>query len=204
MELEVYNTEKKKVGEVKAPEFLSSKPRSGLVFQVVTQQLTNQRQGNSRVKNRHEVHGSTRKIYRQKGTGRARHGDIKAPLFVGGGRVFGPKPREWSSTLPAEIRRGAMRDLLATKQAEGKLWLLDSLVLQKPRTKELSALFEKFGALTGLLVFSSQDTNVEKSVRNLARCRGVRWESVTATDLLGCSHLLMTQEAFQRFVERYS
>ncbi|MBI2083827.1 MAG: 50S ribosomal protein L4 [Deltaproteobacteria bacterium] len=204
MQLEVYNSEKKKVGQVAAPEFLSSRPRNGLIYQVVVQQLTNQREGNSRVKNRHEVTGSTRKIYRQKGTGRARHGDIKAPLFVGGGRAFGPKPRDWSSVLPKKIRDGALRDLVVSKQAEGKLWLLDSLTFPKPKTKEMKTLFEKFGAPSGLLVFSEKNLNLEKSIRNLEKFKGAHWEALSVKDLLHYDHLLMTKEAFQRFVERYS
>ncbi|MBI2981507.1 MAG: 50S ribosomal protein L4 [Deltaproteobacteria bacterium] len=204
MQLEVYNSGKKKVGEVKAPEFLSSKPREGLIYQVAVQQLANRRQGNARVKNRHEVTGSTRKIYRQKGTGRARHGDVKAPLFVGGGRAFGPKPRDWSSVLPRKIREGAIRDLLAMKQAEGKLWLLDSFQLSKPKTKEVASLFASFGATSGLLVTSEKNSNIEKSVRNLPRHKGAHWEALSVTDLLGYEHLLMTQEAFEKFAERYS
>src|SRR3989338_8275282 len=128
MELKVYNHQKKEVGKIPLPEALfGEKPRKGLIHQVVVQQAVNRRQGNAHVKSRHHVSGSTRKIYRQKGTGRARHGDIKAPLFVGGGRAFGPKPRDYEVRLPQKIRHAALREAVLIRKLEGKLWIIDQL-----------------------------------------------------------------------------
>ncbi len=202
MEITVYNMQKKKVGSVNLPGDATDKVSTGRIYQVVVQQRTNQRQGNARVKNRHEVSGSTRKIYRQKGTGRARHGDIKAPLFVGGGQAFGPKPRDWRSTVPEKIRRGALRDLLSLKGAENKLWLVESVSFEKPKTKEARAFFEKFKIPAALLVLEKPDEIVEKSVRNLEGFRVRSVDAVSAVDLLHYDHLVLTQKAYERLVAR--
>lgn len=202
MDLTVYSMEKKKVGEVAWPEAFKS--NAARIYQVVVQQRTNERQGNARVKNRHEVSGSTRKIYRQKGTGRARHGDIKAPLFVGGGRAFGPKPRDWHSTLPEKIRQGAVRDLVSLKHEEKKLWLIDTLELPEPKTKKMAAFFAKFEIPSGLLVLAKRNPTVEKSVRNLAKFKVAPVDSLRALDLLRYEHLVVTREAYDEILKRYA
>ncbi len=204
MELTVYNMEKKEIGRVPMPEGLAGvKVNSARIYQTVVQQQVNRRQGNARVKNRHEVSGSTRKIYRQKGTGRARHGDIKAPLFVGGGQAFGPKPREWRSNLPAKIRQGAIRDLLGLKGKEGKLWIVDRLELPEPKTRRMADFFKAFGLSSGLLLLEAAMPTVEKSVRNLARFKAITVGALNAVDLMKYDHLLMTRAAYDRCVERY-
>ncbi len=203
MDLAIYNSEKKKVGQVTWPtDSFGEKSRPARIHQVVVQQLENRRQGNARVKNRHEVRGSTRKIYRQKGTGNARHGDIKAPLFVGGGRAFGPKPRDWSSPIPQAIRRGAIRDLLCLKRDEEKFVVLDKIEMEKPKTKELAAFFAKFGIRSGLLVLGVKNPNVEKSVRNLALFKVSRADSLEAVDILRYEHLILTREAYDHLEKR--
>ena len=204
MELTIYNSGKKKIGQVEWPEAIFKQVRTALIHQVVVQQLENRRQGNARVKNRHEVAGSTRKIYRQKGTGGARHGDIKAPLFVGGGRAFGPKPRDWSAVIPQKIRQGALRDLVAIKQKEAKLWVIDQLTMDKPKTKEMSQFFEKFEIPSALLVLGEKNLNVERSVRNLPTFKAARVESLEPIDLLHYEHVIFTQGAFDKLIARLS
>ena len=203
MELAIYDMDKKKVGETAWPEsVLGTYVNRARIYQVVVGQLENRRQGNANVKTRHEVSGSTRKIVRQKGTGGARHGDIKAPLFVGGGRAFGPKTRDWSKPIPEKIRRGAMKDLLCLKKQEEKLWLLEKLDLEKPKTKTMAELFAKFGIPSGLVILGSKNSAVEKSIRNLARFKVAQLNSMSATDLLRYDHLIMTREAYDQFVKR--
>ena len=203
MELKVYNHQKKEVGKIPWPEALfGEKPRKGLIHQVVVQQAVNRRQGNAHVKSRHHVSGSTRKIYRQKGTGRARHGDIKAPLFVGGGRAFGPRERDWVSPIPREIRKGALRDLLLVKQQEGKFWIVDDLGLKQPKTKEARALFTRFGIDSGLVILAERDEAVEKSIRNLPRFKATLLGGLEARDLLLHEHLVMTPQTWQILLQR--
>lgn len=207
MEIPVYSMEKKPVGQVEWPESIFGKGGPGVnrarIYQVVVQQLQNRRQGNAKVKNRHEVSGSTRKIYRQKGTGRARHGDIKAPLFVGGGQAFGPKPRSWRGEIPRAIRRGALRDLVLLKREENKLWLVDKLSLPKPKTREMAAFFARFGISSGLLVLGGENHPVQKSVRNLPSFKALRLDALNAVDMARYDHLILTQEAYERFLERF-
>src|SRR6185436_8124042 len=134
MELTVYNSEKTSVGKVALPKALQVKANKALLYQVAVAQQTNLRQGNAKVKNRHEVAGSTRKIIRQKGTGGARHGDIKAPLFVGGGRVFGPKPKDYEVRLPQKVRQSGLRAAILQRKLEDRLWILEALDFKEPKT----------------------------------------------------------------------
>lgn len=201
MELVVYNLEKKVVGKVDGPEPLFGKVRTALIHQVLVQQRENRRQGNARVKSRHEVSGSTRKIYRQKGTGRARHGDIKAPLFVGGGQAFGPKSRSWYGVVPKKMSQGALGDAVSAKRSEEKFLILDSLNTQK--TKEAAALFEKFGLTSGLVVLEPGST-AQRSIRNLASFKPVAVHGIHLEDLLRYEHLIMTKAAYEKFIERFS
>ena len=201
--LDVYNTEKKKVGTVDFPAILGEKPNSALLHQVVVAQLTNRRQGNAKVKTRHEVSGSTRKIYRQKGTGGARHGDIKAPLFIGGGQAFGPKPKDYDVRLPQKIREAALKSALLQRKAEGKLWILDDLNFQAPKTKKAAELFEKFGIAGALVVLEKEAGSVEKSVRNLEKFKVSRVESLNVVDILHFEHLVLSRGSYEKFLGRF-
>lgn len=189
------------------PEIIPYKPsdqvrkaNQRLLHQVVTAQMTNRRHGTSKVKNRHEVVGSTRKIYRQKGTGRARHGDIKAPLFVGGGRAFGPKPRDYEVRLPQKIRRAALKEAVLQRQNEGRFWLLSEADFKEPKTKKASQLFSKAEIPGALLVIEGGMEPLEKSVRNLEKFGVCRFESLSVLDILRYDHLVMTKGAFEKFV----
>jgi large subunit ribosomal protein L4 len=203
MELTVYNSDKASVGKVALPKALQVKANKALLYQVAVAQQTNLRQGNSKVKNRHEVAGSTRKIYRQKGTGGARHGDIKAPLFVGGGRVFGPKPREYEVTLPQKIRQGALREAVALRNAEGKLWVIDGLEFKEPKTKKAAQIFKKFEIEGALVVLDGANANAEKSIRNLGGFKACRLDSVRVLDILQFRHLVLTRKAYESLAARW-
>ncbi len=197
-EIPVYNMKKEKVGSVEFPAFEGKKVNTALLHQVVVAQQTNRRQGNAKVKTRHEVAGSTRKIYRQKGTGGARHGDIKAPLFVGGGQTFGPKPKNYDVRLPQKIRRAALREAVRVRQEEGRLWILDQLQFDAPKTKKAAELFSIFEIEKGLVVLDQSLPHVEKSTRNLSGFKVCRVEGVSVRDILAYQHLVLTRGPYER------
>lgn len=198
MPVAVYNMEKQKVGDLELPPSFGEKVRLGTIHQVVTAQLWNRREGNAKVKNRHEVTGSTRKIYRQKGTGRARHGDIKAPLFVGGGRAFGPKTRNYEVRLPQKIRQVAVRSAILERMNENRLWVLSDLDFPEPKTKLAAAFFSRFEIPSALVVLEGARPAVERSVRNLEKFKVCRLEALSLVDLLRYDHLVMTRGAFEK------
>ncbi len=205
MELPLYNMQKKSVGSLKFPAHWGEKISTGLLHQVVVAQQTNKRQGNAKVKTRHEVAGSTRKIYRQKGTGGARHGDIKAPLFVGGGQAFGPKPKNYDVRLPQKIRRGAIEDILIQRSLEGKFWVLDKLEINPPKSKKALEVFTRFGMNNGLVVVDSVSScggALERSIRNLEHFKACRVESFSVHEALRYDHLVMTKESFDNLVAK--
>lgn len=204
MELTVYNMEKASVGKVTVPKSLETKPNTALLHQVVTAQLINRREGNSKVKNRHEVTGSTRKIYRQKGTGNARHGDIKAPLFVGGGRAFGPKPRNYDVPLPQKIRQAALKEAVMLRCREGKLQVFDNLQFNEIKAKRASQLFKKFEILSGLVILDGPNLNAEKSIRNLRGFKVARIEALNVLDVLRFPNLVLTKKAYDSLISKWN
>ncbi len=201
-EIAIYNMEKKKVGTLPLPESLVGKPNLSLIHQVVVAQQLNRRQGNAKVKNRHEVSGSTRKIYRQKGTGGARHGDIKAPLFVGGGRAFGPKPKDYEARPPQKIRQGALREAIVERHNAGKLIVLSELDFEVPKTKKAAKLFSLFDIKNALIVLDKGMAAAEKSIRNLDRFKACRLEALTVLDILRHEHLVMTRGSYERLASQ--
>lgn len=203
-DITVYNTEKSSVGKVEFPKTAGEKANISLLHQVAMAQRTNRRQGNAKVKNRHEVVGSTRKIYRQKGTGGARHGDIKAPLFVGGGRAFGPKPHDYEVRLPQKIRHAALREAVLLRETEGKLWVVEGLDdgpdFKQPKTKRAAQIFSKFEIPGALVVLGGVNVSVEKSIRNLNGFKVCRVEALNVLDVLRHRHLVLTRKAYDRLV----
>lgn len=202
-ELTVYKVDKSAAGKVAFPESFGEKANLALLHQVVVAQQTNRRHGTAKVKNRHEVSGSTRKIYRQKGTGGARHGDIKAPLFVGGGRAFGPKPRNYEVRLPQKLRRSAVREAVLLRKTEGKLWVLDGLEFQSPKTKKAAQIFAKLEIPGALVVLEDGSIAVEKSIRNLEGFKACRVEALNVLDILKYKHLVLTRKAYDKLVASY-
>ena len=199
-EIIIYNAEKKKVGSVEYPKEFDQKMSEGLLHQVVVAQQTNKREGNANVKSRHEVTGSTRKIVRQKGTGGARHGDIKAPIFVGGGRAFGPKSKNYEVRLPQKIRRGALRAAVTDRKNGGKLWIIDEINFKTPKTKLAQELFAKFEIPSALVVLDAGSEAAEKSIRNLRKFKVCRLDSLRVLDILQYAHLVMTKKSYEKFV----
>src|SRR5678815_1570369 len=140
--VDVYNLKREKVGTVDlADEVFATDVKEQLFYEVVRAQLASKRQGTAAAKNRSAVSGSTKKLYKQKGTGRARHGSIRAPVFVGGGQAHPPRPRDWSYRPPRQVRIGALRSALSKFAKEGNLIVVDKLELKEIKTKGLLSAF---------------------------------------------------------------
>ena len=192
----------KKVGDIDlSDEVFAARPNRALLYEVVKMQRANRRRGSAMAPNRAMVSGTTAKMYRQKGTGRARHGDERANIFVGGGKAFGPKPRDYSYKLPKKARRGGLRSALALKRMEGRLLIVDVLSFPTIKTKDAVLALSKLGVKNGLLVVDAPDEKLEKSVRNIPNIKLVRWEGLNVYDLLRYEHAVITVPALQKVQE---
>jgi large subunit ribosomal protein L4 len=197
VQVPVYSTEGEIVDQIELDESIFQVPMNqAVVHQALVAQRANARLGTSNTKTRGEVSGSTRKLYRQKHTGRARAGSIKSPLRRGGGIVFGPHPRSYRQRLPKKIRRLALRCLLSAKVADGELKVISSFGLDKPKTKEMRRILEALGAqYSALLVTAEADANVYKSARNLQKVKTLPAALLSVVDLLSHRALIMTIDA---------
>ena len=170
--------------------------------------LANQRQGTASTKTRSEVSGSTRKIYRQKGTGRARHGDIKAPIFVGGGVVFGPKPRDYSLKLNKKQKKKALLEALVYQFKQGNLLIFDNEFLQiKPKTKNLSSFLEKndLAKEKKLIVLPKMEkNNLILAGRNIPNLNFTSLENLNAYNLLVSQKVIFLEDAFNNLIKKYA
>jgi large subunit ribosomal protein L4 len=172
-----------------------SKP---LMHQALVRQQANARLGTHSTLTRGEVRGSTRKIYRQKGTGRARHGSVKVNLWPGGGVVHGPKPKSYRKKMPRKMRRAAYRSALTVKAQEGQVVVLDAFEMGAPKTRDMIDILQRLG-LEGsvLIMLPDKNENVEKSARNLPDVKTLRANYLNIRDLLGHDTLLLPQRSLQ-------
>jgi large subunit ribosomal protein L4 len=169
-----------------------------IVHQAMVSQLANKRQGTVSTKTRGDVKGSTRKLYRQKHTGRARRGDIKSPLLRGGGVVFGPKPRNYCQSMPRKMRKLALKCLLSDKVREGNIRLLQELDFEEPKTKSMMNVLFSLGIDSSTLILTAQSTpNVVKSVANLPEVKVLPSDLVNILDLLSYEILIATVPAIR-------
>ncbi|MBI5619707.1 50S ribosomal protein L4 [Candidatus Gottesmanbacteria bacterium] len=184
-------------GRVQLPaELFAAKVNKQLLAQAVRVYLANQRQGTASTKTRGEVEGSTRKIYRQKGTGRARHGAIRAPIFVGGGIVFGPKPRDYSLKIPQKMRRRAVAAALTSTYQDGHLVVVDGLSELEPKTKQFAAFFTAIGVPgKTLIVVPTPAADVVRGVRNLPFVDVLAPQNLNAYALLSHNQTVVMKEA---------
>src|SRR5277367_1908366 len=166
--IDVYNMKREKVGSVElADEVFGTEVREHLFYEVVKAQLASKRQGTASAKNRSAVSGSSKKIYKQKGTGRARHGSIRAPVFVGGGQAHPPRPRDWSYEPPRRVRALALTSALSKFGKEGRLVVVDSFELGEFKTKKLVETLQALKAHTKSLVVDTHDNEkLRLSIRN--------------------------------------
>jgi large subunit ribosomal protein L4 len=197
MKLDVYNLQNAKVGEVDvSDDVFGVEVKPHLHHEVVKYQLAKRRAGTHKVKGRSEVNRTSKKLYKQKGTGNARHGSRRAPIFVGGGVVFGPTPRSHAIKVPRKVRRGALRSVLSQKVGEGKLKVLDSWAMDGPKTKVALAHLMALGATSALVVDVENDA-LKLSVRNLPSSKFLKTGGLNVRDLVHYDHLIITQSALQ-------
>jgi large subunit ribosomal protein L4 len=176
-----------------------------VLHQVVKMQLANKRQGTQSALTRGEVRGGGRKPWRQKGTGRARHGSIRSPIWIKGGVVFAPKPRDYSYTLPKKIRRLAMKSALSSKVANDQIIVLDSLKLPQPKTKEMVKVLNNLKvAKKALVVLSEKDEIVQRALRNIPGVKLAYINTLNVLDILNFDVFIVTQEAVRRIEEVYA
>lgn len=188
---------KKKVSLDKA--IYEMEPNDHAIYLDVKQYLANQRQGTHKSKERGEVKGSTRKIKKQKGTGTARAGDIKNPLFKGGGRVFGPRPRDYGFKLNIKQKRLARKSALTYKAKEGAITVLEDFSFDAPQTKKYTELLSNLGALDkkSLLVLSDSNKNVYLSSRNLEKAKVVTASQINTYDLMNASNIILVEGSIE-------
>ncbi|HUF40633.1 MAG TPA: 50S ribosomal protein L4 [Verrucomicrobiae bacterium] len=179
------------------------KSRPHLLHQAVVMQLANRRAGSASTKSKGLVRGGGKKPWRQKGTGRARAGSIRSPLWVGGGTVFGPQPRDYSYRMPRTARREALLSALSTKKREDKLIVVDKIELDRPKTKQMVEALAGLKVESALIVIPRADANIERAARNLPRVKVLRVEGLNVYDLLRYEHLILTESALKALEERW-
>lgn len=203
----LYNIEGEKTGELKLKaELFGIKPNPEVVHQYVKAYLSNNRQGTVKKKSRDEIRGGGAKPWRQKGTGRARAGTNSSPIWVGGGRAFGPYPKNWKSTLPKKISRLALKSALSFKASKEKIKVLEDITLEKPKTKTILNLLQNLGVKGSRILFlgSNKEDNLYKSCRNLKNLTYRPAQVLNPYDLLKCEFLLLTKGALNKLEEVFS
>ena len=183
-------------------EIFGARTRPHLLHQAVVMQLANRRAGSASTKSKGLVRGGGKKPWRQKGTGRARAGSIRSPIWVGGGTTFGPVPRDYSYRLPRTARREALLSALSLKNREGKIIVVDKFELEDAKTKLMVRALAELKVESAVIVIPQSDVKVERSARNLSKVKVLRVEGVNVYDLLRYDHLILTREALQRLEER--
>ena len=178
--------------------------RPHLLHQVVVMQLNNRRGGTASTKTRGLVRGSGKKPWRQKGTGRARAGSVRSPIWVGGGRVFGPLPKDYSYRIPKKARRQALLSALSLKNQDGKVVVVEEVMFPEIKTKQMVDLLGNLAIGNALLVIPSSDQKVELSARNLPNLKVLRVEGLNVYDILRFEHLILTKGALSKIEERFS
>ncbi len=202
MELTVYKVDGKSASrKVKLDsEVFGIEPNNHAIYLDVKQYLANQRQGTHKAKERADIAGSTRKIKKQKGTGTARAGSIKSPLFKGGGRVFGPEPRDYGFKLNKKVKRLARKSALALKASSEAITILEEPNFEAPKTKEILQILEnlKVTGKKSLIVLAEPNKNVYLSARNLKGVKVLTGSDLNTYDLMNANHLIMSEGAVEK------
>lgn len=197
MSIELLNKDGKKTSTTELNgEVFTGKVSQNLIQEVVKMQLAGRRSGNASTKTRSEIRGSNAKPWRQKGTGRARAGTKKSPLWRSGGTIFGPKPRDYSYKVPKKVAKAALRSAVQFKANEGKMKVVDSIELAEPKTKFAVEFFDNASVKGGLIVIGSDNANLTLGARNLKGFKVIKLEGLNVYDVLRFDELIMTKEAF--------
>ncbi|WP_394832414.1 50S ribosomal protein L4 [Pendulispora rubella] len=202
--VDVYNMKREKVGSLDlADEVFGAEIKEHLFWEVVKAQLASRRQGTASAKERSAVSGSTKKLYKQKGTGRARHGSIRAPIYVGGGQAHPPRPRDWSYRPPQKVRVGALRSALSKFVKEGRLVVVDRFDLPEIKTKGLLSALDTLKAEKKTLVVDHRtNENLVLSIRNAKDHQFLPPEGVNVYDLLRHDTLVLSKDAAKALEQR--
>lgn len=194
----------KKVKDVELPAVFGAEVKSHLLHSAVVNQLANRRAGTAATKTKGLVSGGGKKPFKQKGTGRARAGSSRSPLWRHGGTVFGPTPRDYSYSMPKKEKRAALAAALASKVGENRMVLLDKLEFAEPRTKQMSELLKTLGvAESALVLINAENKNVALASRNMPNIKVLRMENINVYDLLKYRYLITTQDALTTMQEVY-
>lgn len=205
-EVDLLNSKGENVGKISLPEeIFGKKVNPGLVHEALVSQLAMARRGTASAKTRAEVSGGGAKPWRQKGTGRARVGSNRSPLWRHGGVTFGPKPRSYKIAFPKKKRRSAVKQILSEKIRENRLRVMDSLILEEGKTKKAKALLEKMDVLMGTLVIAKgKDANLSRAFANLPKVKLITVQSINIRDLLNYEKIIITRDAIGAIVEGLS
>lgn len=192
----VYNLKRESVGELELDDSIfGAEVNEGLIYDVLKAQLASKRGGNAKAKGRSEVAATSQKMYRQKGTGNARHGSRGAMLMVGGGKAHGPLPRDYGYRPPRKMRQGAMRSALSLKLKEGKLTVVDSFELPEIKTKALAGVLSALQVDGALIVDAKDNDKLRLSARNMGDNQFLPPEGVNLYDVLRHPNLILTKDA---------
>jgi len=193
----------KKVKTFKAPDNIYSVPvKEHLLYESVINYRANQRQGTASTKTRGEVRGGGRKPWRQKGTGRARAGSTRSPIWKGGGTTFGPRPRDYSYSIPKKAKKSAMKSALSLKLAEEHLMIVDGFELKEPKVKKATAILQKLNLDSALIVDSKENKNLFLSTRNIPKVKAIDAAQINVYDVLNYKWLVLTKRAFDSLTEK--
>jgi len=203
LKIQVLDKSGKTTNEVELPETVFAQaPKGHLLYEAVINYRANQRQGTASTKTRGEVSGSNRKPWRQKGTGRARAGSIRSPLWRKGGTVFGPRVRDYSYEIPKKAKRNALKSALSLKLSEKQLLLVDGFEFKESKTKAAAEFLESFKLDSALLVDKIENKNLFLSTRNLPRVKAVDFNQVNVYDIMNYKWLVFSERAFSSLMEK--
>ena len=201
--LDVVNLEGEKVDQIEVADgVFATEVKEHLLWEVVVSQRAARRAGNASTKRRGEVRGSTAKLFRQKGTGRARAGSARAPIMVGGGSAFGPKPRSYKKRTPKKVRQGALRSALSLRLKEQHLVVVQDFALEQIKTKRVAGILDKLGASRSLVVDRRDNESLVKSIGNLATAKCIAPEGLNVYDVLRYDTLVITAGVVKQIEER--
>jgi len=194
--VDVFNIKGKKVSQRELPDALFSVPaKPSVLHEVVTMQLACKRSGTAAVKHRSDIRGSGRKLFRQKGTGRARRGNIKSPLLRGGGVVFGPDPKSYAYKVPKKVRKLALKMALSTKLQKKNLLILDQFELEQIKTKEFIKVIDALNVENALIVTNEKNESLELASRNVPTVKVLRSEGLNVYDILKYENLILLESS---------
>lgn len=203
--VDVYNMDGVVTGQIElSDDIFGIEPNESAMKAVIRNQLANRRQGTQSTKTRSEVRGGGKRPYRQKGTGRARHGSTRSAQYVGGGIIFGPKPRDYSYTLPKKVRRLAMKSALSSKLLAKSIIVVDSLLFEEMKTSQMVKVLKALKIKSPVLVvLAEKNLNVEKSARNIPAVKTALVNTINVFDILKYDRFVVTKDAAMKVQEVY-